>query len=314
MESGMNRLSRSVPTLLSLLKIAEHGSINKAAEALNMSQPALTRSISRLEATLGVPVLDRTAKGVSTTPFGDVLLFHARAMEAELGNTLRDIAALKNNKSGSLHIGATPLVASHFLAAGLQALFRRHPDTPVRLIEGNRPQLLGKLRRGELDFVVSTFPFEAHEPDLVQEPLFELDLRVIVRANHPLTQQTPNVLRQMASFNWILPRADSALYRRVERDFRSAGVEFPHSVIETSSLEATKSLVLTTDLVAILPLRAVAAEIKANELVALSGDWSFEHRTVGVFRRLDEKPLPLVTTFSRALVKNRFGAGRSDQQ
>ncbi len=297
----LNRLSRSVPTLLSLLKVAEHGSINKAAEALNISQPALTRSITRFEAMLGVPVFDRTARGVSTTIFGEALLFHAKAMEAELVNTLRDVAALKNNKRESLRIGATPLVASHFLAAGLQAILIEHKSVPFRLIEGTRPQLLRQLGRGELDFVVSTVPFEAREPNLVQKPLFELDLRVIVRTGHPLTEKSPLLLREMAHYNWILPRADSGLYKRVVRDFRRAGVEFPGSVIETSSLEATKSLVSTTDLIAILPLRGVSEQIEKGELVALDGDWSFEHRTVGVFLREEETASPICQTFCRAL-------------
>lgn len=284
-------------------KVAEHGSINKAAEALNMSQPALTRSINRLEAMLGVPAFERTARGVVPTVFGDALLFHARAIEAELGNTIRDIEALKNNKTGSLRIGATPLVASHFLSAGLQAIFASHPSVPLRLIEGARPQLLGQLRRGELDIVVSTFPFDQREPDLQQRPLFELDLRIVVRKSHPLTTQRPLMLRELSHYHWILPRADSGLYKRVERDFRKAGVDFPGSIVETSSPEATKSLVLTTDLVAILPLRGVAAEIASEKLVALSGDWSFEHRTVGVFLREGEEEPPIYQTFCKALLE-----------
>lgn len=234
----MHRLSRSVPTILNMIRIVEHGSINKASEILNISQPALTRSINRLESLLGVPLLERNARGVSPTIYGDAILYHARVLEAELSNTLRDISALKNNKSGTLRIGATPLIASHFMATGLQAIFARHDDVPVRLVEGTRPQLLGQLRRGELDVVVSTFPFEGSEVDLNQQPLFELDLRIIARPAHPLTQREPLRLRDMANCKWILPRADSALYKRVQRDFRRADVELPDSAIETSSLDA----------------------------------------------------------------------------
>ena len=140
----MHRLSRSVPTVLNVLDIAEHGSINKASEVLNISQPALTRSLGQLEALLGVPLFNRSAQGVTTTQYGDALLYHARALRAELENTVRDIAALKNNKTGAVRIGATPLVASHFLSAGLQAVFLAHDTVPVRLIESTRPQLLGQ--------------------------------------------------------------------------------------------------------------------------------------------------------------------------
>lgn len=297
----MYRLSRNIPTVLSVLDIAEHGSINKASEVLNISQPALTRSIRRLETTLGVPLFKRTAQGVTPTIYGDALLFHARALKAELENTLRDIAALKNNKSGTIRIGATPLVASHFLSRGLQAIFIAHDSIPVRVVEGNRPHLLGQLRRGELDVVVSTFPFEGSEDDLVERPLFELDLRVIARSDHPLARRDPLLLRDMADFKWILPRADSGLSKRVQRDFSRANVELPKSMIETSSLDASRSLVLTTDLLAILPLRAVRSEIEDGKLVALSGDWSFERRTVGLFLREDRDIHPVIETLEQAI-------------
>lgn len=295
------RLSRNVPTVLNILDIAEHGSINKASEALNISQPALTRSISRLEALLGVSLFDRTAQGVTPTVYGDALLYHARALKAELENTLRDISALKNNKSGTVRIGATPLVASHFLSKGLQAIFIEHDSVPVRLVEGNRPQLLLQLRRGELDVVVSTFPFEGSESDLVERPLFDLDLRIIARADHPLADRNPLVLKDMANSKWILPRADSGLSKRVQRDFSRADVELPKSMIETSSLDASRSLVQTTDLLAILPLRAVETEIKQGQLIALSGDWSFERRTVGLFLREDRETHPVIETLAKAI-------------
>ncbi|WP_161141826.1 LysR family transcriptional regulator [Propylenella binzhouense] len=297
----MHRLSRNIPTMLSLLKITEHGSINKAAEVLHISQPALTRSVGRLEAVLGVPLLERTARGVHATPFGEVVLARARNIEIELRNAERDIAALRNSVAGALRIGATPLVAGYFMPAALEAIYSAFPETPVRLVEGTRPELLGMLRRKELDFVVSTFPFDQKEPDLDQHPLFELDLRVVVRASHPLATSERLLLRDIAHYRWILPRADSALYKRVERDFLRAGVAFPGSVIETSSLETTRSLVTATDLVAILPLRAVTPAVANGTLAILSGDWSFEHRTVGVFLREGQEMPPSCRILMRLL-------------
>lgn len=289
MEPTTQRLSRRVNTLLSLLEVSRHGSINRAAEALHISQPALTRNISHLEDELGIALLNRMAKGVVPTNPGLAVLAHARAIEAELNNLVREVAALKQNETAPLRIGATPIIASFFLATGLKAIHRDFQSLPVRVVESTRPHLLGMLRREELDLVVSTFPFDAIEEDLDQEPLFELDLQVIVRGSHPLAHRDNLTPIDFAPYQWILPQSDHSLCRRVAKDFRRAGINFNGSSIETTSLEATKSMVRGTDLVAILPPQAIESELADKTMAALSGDWSFERRTVGLFSRTGER-------------------------
>lgn len=281
----MDHLTRNVPALLQVLRIAECGSINKAAEILNVSQSALTRSLGRLEAELGVSLFERSGKGVRLTAFGESILSHARSIEAQLRSARRDIIALKAEKTHPLRIGATPLITHQFLLPALGSLQDRFSNLRIRLVEGTRPNLLGKLRLGRLDCVLSTFPFDQQEDGLLQKSAFDLDLRVVVRATHPLASRPYHNLRDLSRWRWILPRADSALYRRVENDFRRAGATFPGSVIETSSPETARALVLTTDLLAILPIRSIESEIKSNSVMVLSGGWSFEQRTVGMFVR-----------------------------
>lgn len=297
----MNRLSRNVPTLISLLKICEHGSINKAAEVLNISQPALTRSIARLEQSLGVKLLQRNSKGVTPTEYGELLLVHARNIESELRNTLRDFASLKSNQQKAFRIGATPLVAAHFIPGALESVYNRHPSVSLRLTDANRPELLGQLRRSELDFVVATLAFDSDESDLIQQPLFDLDLRVIVRAGHPLAKLDSVTLAQLSPYKWILPRADSGLYRRVEHDFQRADVEFAGSVLETTSPETIKAMVQSSDLIGVLPLQALAFQARDESLVSLRGDWSFSRRTVGMFRRKDEAYPIVCRTLAQAM-------------
>ncbi len=296
----MNRLSRNVPTLINLIRVCDHGSINKAAEVLNISQPALTRSITRLEQSCGVELLHRNSKGVTLTEFGEILLMHARNIESELRNTLRDFAAFKNNQQKDFRIGATPLVAAHFMAGALEAVYSQHPGVSLRLTDANRPELLGLLRRGELDLVVATLAFDSSEADLTQQALFELDLRVIVRTGHPLAKLETVTIADLQSFKWVLPRADSGLYRRVERDFNRAGITFPGSVLETTSPEATKALVKSTDLIGVLPLQALSNS-REDHLVSLQGDWSFARRSVGIFRIKDEEDPKIFKTLVRSL-------------
>jgi LysR family transcriptional regulator, regulator for genes of the gallate degradation pathway len=281
----MNRLERSVPSLMSLLTIVEHGSINRAAEALNISQPALTRSITKLEQTLHAPLLERSARGVTLTEFGHTVVERARAIKAELRNTLNDVEALRGNAAGEIRLGATPMILAHFLPPALQALHQDAPLVAIRVSEGSRPSLLRQLRLGDLDMVVSTAPYDEEESDVAQEPLFDMELAVVVRPDHALSARARHALAELAAQPWILPRADSSLHRRVDRAFRAAGVNLSSSSIEVSSPEATKALVLATDLLAILPRLTVQKELLAGELVTLQGDWEFERRTVAAFYR-----------------------------
>jgi DNA-binding transcriptional LysR family regulator len=286
--------------MLNLLKVCQYGSINRAAEALNISQPALTRSIARLEDSLGVELLERNAKGVVPTPFGELLLVHARNIESELKTTLQGFETLRKGRQKTIGIGATPLVSAYFMPVALTALHERHPDVSLRLVDAHRPELLGLLRRRELDLVVATVAFDSEEADLVQQPLFDLTFHVIVRSDHPLAQLATVRIADLASFKWILPYADSGLYRRVEQDFVRAGVEFPGVILETTSAKAIKALVASTDLIGVMPLQALA-ELSSDNIISLNGDWSFTKRSVGMYMRNEHENPAIVRSLARAL-------------
>ncbi len=280
---SIQRLSRRIPGLFQLIAIAEHRSINKAAEALHISQSSLTRSLAALEADIGAALFERSARGVRLTQAGEIALVHAVAIQKQLKGLQDTLETLLALSPKPLRLGATPLVESFFLAPALHALQKRFPKLTVRLVEGSRPDLIARLRLQELDLVLSTFPYQMQEEDLLLKPCFDLDLRVVVRAAHPLTRRSKHGLRDLAQYRWVLPRSDTDLYRRVSDDFCRAGAVFPGASVETSSPGATRNLVLESDYLAILPLRSVEGDLAAGTMCALSGDWSFQHRTVGFF-------------------------------
>lgn len=280
---NVQRLGRRLPGLFQLIAIAEHRSINKAADALNISQSSLTRSLAALEAEIGVTLFERSARGVRLTAPGEIALVHAVAIHKQIKGLKHELDAFAAARPKPLRVGATPLVESLFLAPALHALQERFPKTTVRLIEGSRPDLLAKLRLQELDVVLSTFPYQPQEAGLFQKPCFDLDLRVVVRSSHPLTRKASHDLRRLAECRWVLPRSDTDLYRRLDDDFRRAGATFPGPAVETSSPGATRALVLESDYLAILPLRSVQRDLASGVMRVLSGDWTFQHRTVGLF-------------------------------
>ncbi len=276
----MNALARNIPTLLSLLKVQELGSINRAAEALHISQPSLTRNISRLEKLLHVQLLERNAKGVYLTSFGLALVEYALRIDAELRHAVETIDALKGNSTAVLRIGASPLVLTQFLPNAVEALRRDFPSLSVKIIEGTRPILLEGLKHSDIDVAVVTLPPDWEEAGIAQQPLFELNPSVVVRSGHPLVEKSNLKLEDLAAWQWILPRSNGSVYEHISRTFRRARVELPSYSIELGSPDAIKALLLSTDLLAILPIQIVAHELETNQLRILKGDWSFSRRIV----------------------------------
>lgn len=277
---AMNVLERNIPTLLSLLKVEELGSINKAAEALHLSQPSLARNISRLEKLLEVKIFERTAKGVYLTSFGAVLVNHARIIDAELRHTIETVDALRGKATTVLRIGTTPLVLTQFLPSALEDLRRDFPSISVKIIEGPRPALMEKLRLADVDVALVTLPPEWDEAKITSQSLFDLNPCVVVKAGHPLTKQADLKLRDLAERQWILPRTNGTVYEHIARTFRRAGIEVPAYSIEVGSPDATKALLLSTDLLGVMPIEIIAGELKRKQLAVLHGDWSFSRRIV----------------------------------
>lgn len=283
----MHRLAHHIPALLALQKIAETRSINSAAQALNMSQSTLSRHIASLEAVLGSSLLLRSHRGVDLSAFGKTVVSHSRAIEYSLDATLADSVALRNV---TLKLGAGPLIANYILPDAIEVVQRVYRDLAIRLVEAPRLTLLAQLRAGELDVVVTAFPMDSAEKGIVQKEIFDLEMCVVARKRHPLANdRTKRTLADLASYRWVLPPPTTSFFRTVGREFRKAGLTFPPTMTEASSPEAVRSLVRSTDTIAILPRRSVIDELQAGRFIVFEGDWSFKRRKVGMFLRNGER-------------------------
>src|SRR4249920_353775 len=120
-----------------LLAVIQTGSMGKAAAALNMSQPAVSKSIAYLEYTLGVRLLDRSRQGVEPTPYGRALVKRGAAMFDELRQGVQDIASLTDPTVGEIRMGGSEHTISAIYAPVIQQLSRRHPQMSFHTIVGD---------------------------------------------------------------------------------------------------------------------------------------------------------------------------------
>ena len=138
------------------LGVVEKRNITAAAEALHISQPALTRSIRQLEKTIGVPLFERLPTGVALTKQGEVLARRVKLMELEYRHALSEISALEQGVTGTLRIGAGPMWVSMILPGIVTAFHQQFPKVKVRLTEGAIDSIVPALLAGEIDLACVT--------------------------------------------------------------------------------------------------------------------------------------------------------------
>jgi DNA-binding transcriptional LysR family regulator len=157
------------------------GSLTEAAAELEVSQPALSKSIKALEKSLGVPLLERGRFGVSPTAYGQALMQHGQVVEAELRHALGEIAALKGSQRGHVIVGCGPTEANRLLPLALMAWQQSHPELKVTVLYGLNESLMPWVKQGEVDFALSSVPARASDADLVHETLFTETAVVVAR-------------------------------------------------------------------------------------------------------------------------------------
>ncbi len=189
--------------LRNLIALADAGSIRGAARALRLSQSALTQSIGQLERDLNVPLVQRGARGTELTPIGLELLERARAIEAELKRAEEGVLQLAGKFRGTLAIGASLTASLTVIPGALNRIHRRHPNIQIRIIEGIYPPIIASIRNGTLDLTVGPLPFERTEKDLHQEPLFDQEIVIAARRDHPLADR-PQSLARLAREQWVV--------------------------------------------------------------------------------------------------------------
>ncbi|MCC7487255.1 MAG: LysR family transcriptional regulator [Burkholderiales bacterium] len=164
--------------------IAELGGFQRAAERLRLTQTALTRRIQRLEAYLGLKLLDRTTRSVSLTTVGEEFLPQARRLVEELTHSVDRLKGMSHGASGNVALACIASVASQRLPAVIRAYAARHPGNRVRILDRTGTQVAAAVRQGQAEFGVTILP--TREPDLVEEPLYEDPFVLFCAAGHRL--------------------------------------------------------------------------------------------------------------------------------
>jgi DNA-binding transcriptional LysR family regulator len=173
--------------LEAFVAVAELGSFHAAAEMIHLSQPALTRRIQKLEATLGVPLLDRATRRPQLTSVGRDFFFKTKRLLEELDATLLGIRELADRVTGEVTLGAVPTATYYFLPRVIDDFNAKYPRIRVRILDLSANDVLEAVKRGQAEFGINLLG--AQEPDIDFEPLLRDPFLFIGRKDHPLAGQ-----------------------------------------------------------------------------------------------------------------------------
>jgi len=269
-----------------IVAIADRRSLSRAAQAMNVAQPSLTRSLREAEAGLGVKLFERTPRGMAPTIFGEVLVRHGKAVDAELRGATDEIQALNRGGAGRVAIGVTLLGTAALVPRAIAAFSVKWPTVTVQLIHArDNADAATRLLSGDLDLAVRPSPEHGPEEGLIEDYLFTSQLGVWARGNHPLFRRGAVALQDLLDFGWVLPVKSVAPRRQLDNVFRQRGLIPPRAMVETASLEAIRALLLQTDWLTLLPDFVFRDEGVSEPIKPLPVALPGAQRPIGVSRR-----------------------------
>jgi LysR family transcriptional regulator, regulator for genes of the gallate degradation pathway len=250
-----------------LTAIAECGSFEAAARRLDISQPALHRTARDLERLVRRSLYQRMARGLAPTSQARELARRLKVALRELEYGIEEIRAAQGIFLSRIRIGNIPHSGTHLLSKAINQFLASYPAAFVHVLDGPYEPLLDALRAGDLDLLLGVLRCPAWAIDVREEFLFSNPYAVVVRRQHPLARIRNVTLRDLAGYDWILPARGAPRREAFERMFAGAP-RSPVVSIETSSSAIYKSVLATTDKIALLStLEAQFADPEALTIV-----------------------------------------------
>ena len=271
--------------------VARLGTLTLAADALHVTQPAISSQMRKLEAQVGMPLFERDGRGVSLTEAGISVAHHARRVGQLLEDIREDLRQFKDVEQGLLRI-AVVSTANYFIPEDIAMFRAAHPGVDINLRVANRDEILEILAANETDLAITGQPPD--DADLVARPFKDNELVVIAPPDHPLAGRDDIGPSDLAQFSFVVREQGSGTRRVMERAFLEHGLECKPACV-LSSNEAVKQAVQAGLGLAVISRQTIDLELETGRLImlqsgqlALKREWFLVYRS---YRRLSPAAL-----------------------
>lgn len=281
-----------------LLAVVQRGSMAKAAAELAISQPAISKTISDMEHTLGLRLLDRSRNGIQPTVYGHALARRGLAIFDELKQGVEELEFLADPTKGRLNIGSTESIAAGLLPAVIERFSREHSGVHLNVVQAVISTLhYRELRERSIDLLLGRIPANFAEDDLEAEVLFNDQVVVVAGERSRWTRVRGLKLTDLAEAPWILPPADTLPGSLAIDLFRAAGIDMPPAPVTTLSIHLCCQLTATGHFVTTLPTSILRFNGKNLALKVLPVRLPIQLRPVGVVTLKNRTPNPVARLF-----------------
>ncbi len=282
------------------VEIARHRSFKRAAALLNLTQPAISKTLKELEALLGAQLLHRDRGGVTLSREGAVFLQFAEMSLASIRQGVTSLSEMASGTAARIFVGALPSVASKLLPAASRILSGYAPGAILHLEDGPHGYLTDRLRAGHLDMVVGRLGEAETMTGLSFTQLYSEHVVAVVAPDHPLATATE--LSRLADGPVVYPSERSAIRPLVDRAMIASGAGIPRNRVESVSGAFGRAMALgEARAVWIISHGVVERDIAEGRLVALPLDLSAAAGPVGIMVRAEEEPAPALRLLRQAL-------------
>ena len=294
--------------------VAEKGSIGLAAQVLHITQPALTRSIKKIEEGAGEPLFERTSQGVRLTALGQKLLPFVQTILAEADRATAECRGSREEGAVRLKIGISPNFAGSVIPEALAQFLEHYPGAQVDVTTGTMESLLSMLSNTQLDLALCVFWGDSMEvavsrlPDLTCDTVSELAVGVYAPAGHPLAGRVAT-LEELREARWAVPYGLSISYV-FQGKFTGRGLDAPAQVLSTASLDLLVRTSVRMNLLTVVPRHLVQDLVRDGTMVPVEApDLALRYQVALVTRRRSIRT-PALAFFGQLLRDYCIGLGR----
>lgn len=254
--------------LHTFVAVAQQGTLGRAAETLNLSQPALSKTLNELEQLTGTRLFERGRLGAQLTVPGEQFLTHAVKVLDALNTAGQALNRKEDASADVVRVGALPTAALGILPAAIGRFHQQQKSTSLQVATMNNTMLLAGLKSGEIDLGIGRMSDPELMGGLNYELLFLESLKLVVRPGHPLLQETITLSRVMEWPVVVSPKG-TVPRQNAEALLQSQGCKMPAGCIETLSASLSRQLTVDYDYVWFVPSGAVKEDLRQATLVSL---------------------------------------------
>ncbi|EBV0520691.1 LysR family transcriptional regulator, partial [Salmonella enterica subsp. enterica serovar Infantis] len=271
--------------LHTFVAVAQQGTLGRAAETLNLSQPALSKTLNELEQLTGTRLFERGRLGAQLTVPGEQFLTHAVKVLDALNTAGQALNRKEDASADVVRVGALPTAALGILPAAIGRFHQQQKSTSLQVATMNNTMLLAGLKSGEIDLGIGRMSDPELMGGLNYELLFLESLKLVVRPGHPLLQETITLSRVMEWPVVVSPKG-TVPRQNAEALLQSQGCKMPAGCIETLSASLSRQLTVDYDYVWFVPSGAVKEDLRQATLVSLPVPTQSAGEPIGILTRV----------------------------